>query len=432
MMRRVYVVVTALALSAVSTVANANAQEVPAVVAAQALTVFLDCNVPNCDFNHFRREITWVNWMRDRTDADVHLLITVQSTGGGGWHYTLAYIGSGRFEGVSKTLAYVSDPDDTDTEVRDGLTQTMGLGLVQFVEASPVAPRLRVVYDAPETAPVGRNGEDPWNLWVFELSLSGSVESEAQQDAYSLRGSIDADRVAENIKVNFGLSGRYNRDEYEMDDGDMYIDVSEDYSANLLLVWSLGDNWSVGGKANANHSTYLNRDLALSAGPAIEYDIFPYAESTRRQITFRYAVEAASFNYKYLTVEGKMDEILPRHSLTVAAAVQQPWGEVYGSIEGIQYLHDPKTHRINTDARWEYRLFRGFSLDISGEFSRIKDQFYLSSEELSGEEILTERYERETDYSFDFSIGFSYRFGSRFANIVNPRMGGGQGQFFRR
>jgi len=105
---------------------------------------------------------------------------------------------------------------------------------------------------------------------------------------------------------------------------------------------------------------------------------------------------------------------------------------VYGSIEGIQYLHDPKTHRINTDARWEYRLFRGFSLDISGEFSRIKDQFYLSSEELSGEEILTERYERETDYSFDFSIGFSYRFGSRFANIVNPRMGGGQGQFFRR
>ncbi|MFQ6046753.1 MAG: hypothetical protein ACE5PT_10425, partial [Gemmatimonadales bacterium] len=43
------------------------AQE-PQIDTTLALKVFLDCNAPNCDFDHFRREITWVNWVRDRQD----------------------------------------------------------------------------------------------------------------------------------------------------------------------------------------------------------------------------------------------------------------------------------------------------------------------------------------------------------------------------
>jgi hypothetical protein len=166
----------------------------------------------------------------------------------------------------------------------------------------------------------------------------------------------------------------------------------------------------------------VNQDLAASIGPTVEYNIFPYQESTRRSITFRYSIEAAAFNYIEETVEGKMKEVLPRHSLTIAAAVQQPWGEIFGSIEGIQYLHDLSTHRINTNLDIEYRLFRGFNLDIGGGISRIKDQFYLTSEDLPPEEILLRRRQRETDFRFDVSLGFSYRFGSKFANIVNPRM----------
>ena len=94
-------------------------------------------------------------------------------------------------------------------------------------------------------------------------------------------------------------------------------------------------------------------------------------------------------------------------------------------MEGIQYLHDPATHRINTDINVEWRLFRGFSLDVWGDFSRIKDQFYLPSGGLTPEEVLLRRRARESNYSYDIGLDFSYRFGSKFANIVNPRMGGG-------
>ena len=138
-------------------------QETATDTTTQTVFVFLDCNAHNCDFDHFRREITWVNWVRDRQDADLHLLVTAQQTGGGGWQYTLDYLGRRSFEGVTKTKVFISDPDDTDTEIRDGLTRSIAVGLVQFVEATPLEPRLRVVYEAPEIAVLQREENDPWN-----------------------------------------------------------------------------------------------------------------------------------------------------------------------------------------------------------------------------------------------------------------------------
>ncbi|UCG88536.1 MAG: hypothetical protein JSW71_08350 [Gemmatimonadota bacterium] len=420
--------VSAVLIAAALPCAVGFAQEPAADTTAQALYVFLDCNAPNCDFDHFRREITWVNWVRDRQDSDIHLLVTSQRTGGGGWHYTLDYLGRREFVEQDRSLSYTSDPDDTDAEVRENLTQTIALGLVRFVDNSPIAPRLRVTYQEPPVAVVQREEHDPWNLWVFQIRANGSLNGEAQQSRYSLGGSASASRVAEDFKVSLRTSGRYSRQEFELDDDDVYVDVSEDYSVNLDMVWSLGDHWSGGGAATASRSTYYNRDLGIFLGPALEYNIFPYDESTRRQLTFLYTAQLAAFNYELVTVDGKTEQILPRHTLSVSASVQQPWGRVFGSIGGTQYLHDLRVHSINTFAFFEYRLFRGLNFNLSGGISRIKDQFYLPSEGLTDEEILLRRRARETDFRFNMRVGFSYRFGSKFANIVNPRMGGEGGE----
>ena len=409
----------------------AHAQGATAGVAGQTLSVFLDCNGRSCDRDHFRREIAWVNWARDRNDADVHLLITTQQTGGNGSQFTLDYIGLRGHEGSDKSLSYTSEANDTDAEVRDELTRTIALGLVQYAENTQVAPRLQILYrPARDGAPAQLEQHDPWNLWMFRVSMNGNIEGEAQQNSYEIGGSGSADRVTEDLKINFNLRGEYQHSTYETSDGSENSYVTEDYSSNLLAVWSLGNNWSVGGKANADRSTYENRDLAVSGGPVIEYNFFPYSESTRRSVTLRYGFEVVSFNYEEITVEGKMDEILPRHSLILSSAVQQPWGDINGSIEAIQYLHELKTHRINVNCRVEYRIFRGLNLNFGGSFSRIKDQFYLSAAGLEDDDILLERLDRETDFSYDLRAGLSFVFGSKFANIVNPRMGGGR-RFFR-
>ena len=403
---------------------EARGQQPAADTTSQALTVFLDCNARNCDFDHFRREITWVNWVRDRQDSQVHLLVTDQRTGGGGRRYTLDYIGQDGFAGVEKSLSYTSNPTDTDAEVRERLTQTIAVGLVQFVEATPLASRLRIVYEAPAVAVVQREDGDPWNLWVFRLSFDGSLEGEELESSYGLRGSASADRVSEDLKVSFDLDSRYSHDRFDFEEEGIEIYEDWDYSAELLTVWSLSDHWSAGGSGSADVSTRVNRDLAIFVGPAVEYNIFPYFESTRRQVTFRYSLEAAAFWYMEETVEGKMRQFLPRQSLIIGAAVQQPWGEIHGSLRGVHYFHDLKTHRLTAWLNFEYRLFRGLGFDINTEISRIKDQFYLSAEGINPDDILLRRRQRETDFRYELSLGISYRFGSKYANVVNPRMSG--------
>ncbi len=72
-----------------------------------ALNLFFDCQgFGACrDMDFFRREIPIVNWVRDREVSDVHVLVTTERTGGGGFLYTLAFIGRGDFEGEDQELS---------------------------------------------------------------------------------------------------------------------------------------------------------------------------------------------------------------------------------------------------------------------------------------------------------------------------------------
>ena len=138
-----------------------------------------------------------------------------------------------------------------------------------------------------------------------------------------------------------------------------------------------------------------------------------------------YSIEPVYFNWKEITVTGLTSETRLRHQLQVGTQIQQPWGQIFGSVSGVQYFHDLSVHRIDTFAGFTFRLFRGLELNVFGDFSRIKDQFGLPAAGLTDEEILTQRRALETDYQYGLNFSLSYRFGSKFANVVNPRMGGG-------
>lgn len=411
----------------------------PEPPASSTLFVFLDCQgmaFMHCDFDHVRREVTWVNWVRDRQDADVHILVTVQATASGGFNYTVDLIGLRAFAGTQDTLLYVSDPDDTDPEVREELTNRLMLGLVRYVTNSTIAGDLQLSYEpAAEVVVQGAQEDDPWNLWVFRVGANGSVNGESLQRGYSIGGNMSANRTSEAFKFNWRASGRYSRDEFDIVDATVGLDTTivntrRNYNTNILAVWSLTDHWSAGGTASAGHSSFSNRDLTLTTGPAIEYNIFPYDESTRKSITFQYSIEVNYNNYELVTVTGVTEETLGRHRLEVSANVQQPWGQIFGSVSGTQYFHDLATHRIDTFIGASFRVFRGFEFNVNGSFARIKDQFFLPAAGQTPEDILLGRRQRETDFRYRLSVGFSYRFGSKFANVVNPRMGGGGGFFF--
>ena len=96
-----------------------------------ALRVFFDCPgyASGCDFDFVRTEITWVNWVRNREDADVHAFVTTQPTGGDGSEYTITLIGLRRFATKGDTLRYFTTGTSTRDENRRGLVHRLALGL---------------------------------------------------------------------------------------------------------------------------------------------------------------------------------------------------------------------------------------------------------------------------------------------------------------
>ena len=74
------------------------------------------------------------------------------------------------------------------------------------------------------------------------------------------------------------------------------------------------------------------------------------------------------------------------------------------------------------------RLFKGFSVNVHGNYSWIRDQLHLEAGNLSDEQILLRQRQLATSYRWFTSFGISYRFGSIFNNVVNPRFGSGGGE----
>ena len=91
---------------------------------ARAFSIFLDCTDSRCDPNFYRTELEFVNHVRERTAADVHVLVADESTGGGGRRYTIAFYGQRVFDGLSDTLVITTPQGATEPEQRRTLVRT--------------------------------------------------------------------------------------------------------------------------------------------------------------------------------------------------------------------------------------------------------------------------------------------------------------------
>lgn len=406
--------------------ATANSQTAAtAQLASGAVRVFLDCS-RSCDEEFVRREITFVDYMRDRSDADVHILLTTQDTGGGGTEYTIKFIGLGRFAGVEQTLEHISSTTATSDERRRAIVEVLKRGLVRYVAESPVGPRLRisVTEDAGQKSGQSDRARDPWNLWVFRTEVGGSINGEQSSNSHSLRGYVSANRTTDDLKVQLSTSASYRESSFDLGDGETFTSTSRDYSSNALIAKSLTRQWSAAAVARTSSSTFVNQDFAARLAGGIEYDFFPYSESTRRLLTTQYTVGVDHFDYKEETVFGKTSELLIDHRLQTSFSMRQPWGSSFASVYFSQFLSKPDKYSITAFGDANVRLFKGFSFNLFGEVARTRDQLYLEKGEASTEEILVRQRQLETGYRYFLQFGISYSFGSIFNNVVNPRFGG--------
>jgi hypothetical protein len=404
--------------------------------AAQApLRVFLDCQA-YCDPTYVHTEIDWVDWVRDQEDATVHVLVTSEGTGGGGRSYALAFLGRGSLADEDRSFSFATSGDATADETRAELVRVLAVGLAGFARGTPAFARLRVTHTASEgagaegaAASASGSADDPWNFWVFNLNLSASVSGESQQSSSSLSTSASANRTTDAWKFN--LSGFHNRrvEEFELTETTDRF-VRESWDVDGLLVKSLGDHWSVGGRAAMGSSTFLNHDFRWSVRPGIEYNVFPYAQTARQSLTTQYLIGLHHWDYEEETLFGETEETRASHSITTRLDLTQPWGQSELSVTGSQYFHDLSKYSVSVFGSLDVRLFRGFSFRVFGRYQWIRDQLGILKGEIDDDEILTRQRELETSFRYGTSFGISYRFGSIFNNVVNSRFGGSGGSVF--
>jgi hypothetical protein len=383
----------------------------------QAPYVFIDCY--SCDIDYFRDNLTYVNFVRDRTDADVHVLVTSQHTGSGGDEYTFAFIGLGKFQDMTFTMVHSTGPSATRDEVRSGQLTVMKRGLTPYMLETPLSQFLEVDFKRRFKS---TSVADPWKYWVFSISTDGRFRGESTQRSRNLDLNISANKVTPDIKIRLGLSGEFDRETYEYED-ETIVSSQDEKNFTGMFVKSFGEHWSVGGWVEAETSTYGNMEMHLNLSPAVEYNFFPYSESTRRQLLARYRVGWNSFNYYEETLYNKMKESLLNESLTIMLQLKEPWGTISTSLEGSHFFHDFKRNRMALSGSIDVRLFRGLSFEVRGRYGMIRDQLALPKGEATLDEVLLSRKELATNYDYSFSIGLRYTFGSVFSNVVNPRFG---------
>jgi hypothetical protein len=382
-----------------------------------ALNVFMSAS------DYLRKEIPYINYVRDIKDAGVYIISTSQRTGSGGVEYTYFLVGQNENAGMRDTVTFVSSPDDTQDIIRIREVRTLKMALMRYVAKTPLSQYMNITFTQPLSETVST---DKWNSWVFSASVNGWLQGQQTYKSTTVYGNISAARITKDWKINLGARYSYGKDIFEIS-GEDYTSETNSKSFNTLIVRSISDHWSVGGSAYFGSTSYSNLSFSARVMPGIEYDLFPYSESTRRQLRLLYSVGFESMNFRDTTIYNRVREDHFVHSVNAAYEVIQKWGSIDVSLNYRNYLHKWSLNNLSLDASMRIRIAKGLNFNFSGGAALIGDQLSLVKGGPTTEEILLRRREQATSFEYYTSFGFSYTFGSIYNNVVNPRFGNSGG-----
>ncbi len=383
-----------------------------------APSVFIDCLV--YDIGFLREEVKFVNHVQDLSEAQVLVLITAQEAESGGTQYTFSFKGQKDFQGDDDTLKYLAT---TEEETQKGLADTLKLGLMRYVGKTPISKEVSIrLLDTVKPTAV----EDNWNFWVFNMGVNTFMNGQSLMKSEDFSGNISANRVTEELKIRMSLRASHNKNTFTFEDEEIEsVRTSQGFDG--LVVKSISDRWSVGAYFAANSSTYGNTKYSIITAPAVEFNIFPYSEFTKRELRLLYRLSFNAVKYREETIYEKLSENLWGEALSAILEVKQKWGNLNASLTGSHFFHDFSKNRLRMNASLSLRLITGLNFNIDGSYSIIHDQLSLPRGGSTIDEILLRQTELETTYNYRFSVGLSFTFGSIYSKVVNPRFGSGGG-----
>lgn len=363
--------------------------------------------------------IDYVNFVRDRKVADLHIQVLKNSLSNGSIDIEMKiYKDQEECENkIQRNLAIGS----SNTEERDLILNMLTLAMLPHIQNEDILKNFSISYTPTvkidSTPPI-----DKWKGWVFSSRLSGWVNGSANNSSGNTWTSLRAKRVTETNEYNFYISQNRNFQSFKVGD-EVYSSLVKGMNVNANYIDRLSDHWSWGVFAYANSSSFSNIALSYKTSAALEYNIFDYEDYNDKVLRINYYLGVKHNNYIERTIYNKTEEDLLDHSLAVNLSLNKKWGSINTSISANQYLHDKDLFSINLWNSVSWNITNGLSLNYSISASLVQNQIEIAGGEMSTEEILLDNRQRASNYSYWSNVGLSYTFGSIFNNAINPRFG---------
>jgi hypothetical protein len=389
------------------------------------LKVYIDCRL-GCDFTYFKSEITIVDFVLDRTDADAYVLLTGQRMGGGGVEYRMNFYGQNTFQNYSDTLVFTTAPNVTASEVRKNMLQYLMLGFSPLIAKTAYASKVKIDMKTelvPGLSSIEKDTHDQWNFWVFSVAASGQFNADQVYKNRVIGSDLSANRTTKKLKLGFSLNGNLYNSLYTYDTTQFRVKNSN-YRLYHTLVKSFSDHWSYGYQTIFSSSTFDNYKLKLSFNPAIEYNVFKYDEVNNRFFVLRYGLFVSHNDYYDTTIFNKINETYMGHRFSGAITLNKKWGTFNGGAYYSNYFYNWSLYTMGLNANADVRIGSGLSFFVHLNASIVHNQVNLVKGIITEQEVLTRQRQLGSNYNYFTSFGLAFRFGSIFNNFVNPRFEG--------
>ncbi len=381
--------------------------------------VFINCD--GCDIQYLTNEITYLNFVRDRHLADIVVLIRSINTGSGGTEYTFDLCGENAYKNCIATEKFNSLPNMSDADIRTGIKNALTKAVLIYLIKSPLADRIEYSVKGLEEKGSADKVKDKWNLWLF--NINGSINGSGQEysKAFFFNSNLSANRTSEKNRFEAGFFQFGNFQKYKIDDSTTINSSANSYGAYSFDAVSIGKKLAVGYFSTYFSSTVQNLVNSTSFYPTIEYNAFPYAEATRRQLRFNYRIGGRYVDFYDKTYLDKYNDWYFLHSLVVSYKQIENWGSLNCEIGTFQYFGNDKFYRVNVSPDISWNVASGLNISLGGNFSVVNDQYYLKKDEVSSEAILLGQTQLKSNFSYNVYAGISFSFGSIYNNVVNVR-----------
>lgn len=388
------------------------------------LSIFLDCsNGGDCHLDFIRKELNILTFVRDRTDADVQVMITNQWNSNGGAISNLILVGRNAYQSHSDTLSYFIDPNLTEDDKRNLLAKNLRIALFPFLKKTEIGKSLEVVYPTREALGLDSVAKDPWNYWVFQLGMNGSTDGNANYLNMYGSGYLSVNRETEKARTGIYFNAFLSRQEYK-DNGETYSYDFQSYYGEANHSAKLNEHLAIGVSSFYSKSIYSNFKNRVSAQPRFEYSIFPYKDFNTKRLVLGLDVGPQFNQYMDTTIYLKTQELVLQQNVSLISSLTKPWGSVNIGLFWSNYLHDFSKNQFSINGAISTRLFKGLNLAIWGNYAFVHDQINIRKGDISVDQLLVKNKELLSNYNFNLGMGISYRFGSKNNNQVFPSFKG--------